>query len=388
MTEIRSADGRYLAVAQDDQNLVVYLAATMTPLWDRKSYEAGLGVPAPQPPNPKPPTPNPHPSPGAGRVIRVTDDRDGELVPRMYAYWANAVLLADRVAVVFAGHVDGAPRFFKVDLASGEIERLGPRTTYTGTAEGWYWDAEGWMYLCDGPRLRRVNPFTGEDRIVCDISESHPGCDLWQAHSADDGRTHSATVRGVVGEGGAYRKIGTVVFYKSRLSFFPAIGVLDESQVTRDGRFVVIKEDTGTGDDNRIIDLETGATRLVRDRDRAVGHSDCGGSLLIGEADKPDPGMCVAWDLTQPLTPERAVPLFPTTNMGYVSYRAGVCLHSGETHLSRVALDGSGLTPIVAHGNTGSEYDDRVKANLSPCGRVACYMSNAAGRRDVYLLVL
>src|SRR4029077_5476730 len=143
------------------------------------------------------------------RIIPVTSASDGEFVPRMYSYWPNA-WIHGRAAYVFAGHADGMPRFFKVDLTSGNVERLGSMLGFTGTTEGWYWTADGWIMLCDGARLRRVSPFTNEAPVVFDISESHPGCILWQAHSSDDGQTHSATVKQIVSDG-AYPAIGTVV---------------------------------------------------------------------------------------------------------------------------------------------------------------------------------
>ncbi len=304
------------------------------------------------------------------RVIPVTTAEDGSFVPRMYAYWSNA-WVDGQTAVVFAGHEDGHARFFRVTLGSGSVERLGSLVSYTGTTEGWSWDVNGWITLIDGPRLRRVHPFKGEDRIIFDVTDTHPGCDLWQAHSSSDGTVHSATVRQV--SAGAYPKIGTIVKRPGAVNYFPAQGVLDESQVSRNGQYVVIKED----DDNRIVTIETGDIRTLRDADGALGHSDCGPDFVVGEDNQI--GACVYVDLR---TLERRT-LFSTWNMGYVSVRGGRCLHSSDTHLNLVALDGSGITPLIEHGG-GTDYDSRVKASLSPCGRVATYMAN----NTVYLLVL
>jgi hypothetical protein len=88
------------------------------------------------------------------------------------------------------------------------------------------------------------------------------------------------------------------------------------------------------------------------------------------------------------LTLDRRRTLFTTWNMGYVSLRGGRCLHSDATHLSLVDLESGQRTPLVAHGNVGNDYDSRVKANLDPTGRVACYMTNDGRRFDVWLLAL
>lgn len=125
--EIHSSDGRYVCYDQDDGNFVVYDARTMTPLWDRFSHEATHpAIPIP-PPAPIPGTEAPRPAQplaGGGRLIRVTDERDGELINRGYSYWSQ-VYVRGTTAYVFAGHQDGHLRFYSVDLVSGAVRRLG-----------------------------------------------------------------------------------------------------------------------------------------------------------------------------------------------------------------------------------------------------------------------
>lgn len=378
MQELRSASGRLVCYQQDDGNFVVYDSATMQPVFDEWSWLLAQGKTWGDPTPTAPPVVAPPTTVEPGSPIRVTDERDGELLNRGYSYWSQAWIGPDGI-YVFCGHTDGRPRFFRV--SNGTVERLGPSMGYGGTSEGWYWDRDGGIYLCDGPRLRNVHPFNGTDRIVVDITDSHPGCRLWQAHSSDDGRVHSATVQHITTDG-PYQSLGSLAVVDGEQHFFPARGTLDESQITSDGAFLIIKEDN----DNRIINLLTRETRMLRDADGAVGHSDCGEGFVIGEDDQH--GACVLWDLRQPLTPERRSELFKTWNMGHVSVRGNRCLLSGAVWLSNVALDGSGSMPLAAHGMTGEGYDYQVFANLDPSGRVVAYMSNAAGRLDLYLLPL
>jgi hypothetical protein len=289
---------------------------------------------------------------------------------------ANAWVSGD-AALVFAGsRKSGGPQFFEVDLSSGSVKRRGPTLPYGGETEGWYWMPDGRVVLPHGPRLLSVNPFNRSDeRVLMDISDTHQGHDLWQPHSSDDGQTHSATVRRLL-DSGRYPYVGTVIHGPHGRRFETAIGQLDESQVTRGGTHVVIKQN---GEDNRIVDLATGDVWDLPDAAGAIGHSDCGPDYIVGESNLPGPGRCVKLDLRT----RQRITLFETDNMGYVSVRGGRCLWSGPTRLSLVAMDGSGVTPLIEHGG-GSEYDDRVKANLSPCGRVACYTV----RGSVFLLVL
>lgn len=327
----------------------------------------GLGKPARRPlPAPRPPAAG---SLGAPRALQVAA---GPFAPRMMSDRANAWLQgAD--ALLFAGsRATGGPQFFRVRLANGDtVDDLGDAgIPYRGETEGWLWLPDGSLIVLDGPRLRRLRPFTGgTDDIVLDISDMLPGHDLWQPHASDDGQTFSATVRKVVADG-RYPYVGTIIkSSRQGYRFIEARGVLDESQVDRSGRFVVIKED----DDNRIVTIDSGDERVIRDSDGALGHSDCGDGFIVGEANLPDPGRCVRVDLQSLQRRD----LFFTSNMGYVSVRNGRCLHSSPTHLSLVALDGSGETPILEHG-AGNDYDDRPKANLDPSGRVACYMVGGA----------
>lgn len=380
-----SPDGRVMFAletpGEGDGNSVVYYDGV--PVWDRFSHEARHGVPPPAPVRPTPdapPVPPVAPLGGAPRVIRVTDDSHPTVVNRGYAYWSQAYLSGAHI-YAFVGHDDGFVRFYRVNVGGGHVEGLGTILPYRGTGEGWYWDLEGRVSLCDGPYLRRLSPFTGEDSVVMDISGSHPGCILWQAHSSEDGQTHSATVRRVVNDG-AYPKLGTVVQRHGRQMFFDAKGDLDESIVSRDGRWVIIQENHG----NRIIHLDSRETHVISDGNRAVAHCDTGPSYVVGEADKPDPGACVLWHLDR--LNEGPTILYETLNMGHVSVRGGRCLVSDHTIIGLVSLDGAGVTPLLAHAMAGSGYDFQVHANLSPCGRIAAYVSNAAGRMDLYVLVI
>lgn len=326
-----------------------------------------------------PPKPAPAPPvqpPAATGPIRVTDERDGEILNRGYSYWSQAWVHPTGAIYAFVGHADGQPRFFRIEL-DGTVHRIGPMLGYTGTGEGWFWTPAGEVMLCDGPRLRKVNPFTKDEHVVLDISGSHPGCRLWQAHSSDDGRTHSATVQRIVSEG-AYPNEGTVVQRGDKLLYFPALGALDESHVTSDGSHLLIEE----SNDNRIIDLETFEERKITNYDGALAHIDCGPGYAVGENDQA--GACTYLDLR---TLGRRV-LFNTWQMGHVSVRAGRCLLSDAEKLALVSLDGSGVTPLVQHGMRGEGYDYTCHGNLSPDGSVAAWVSNATGRMDLYLLRL
>lgn len=336
-------------------------------------------------PPPSPPVPTPIPV-GGPLVIRVTDDADGPMAPRFYPGWANAFLAPTR-AVVFAGHSDERPRFFSVDLLTGDVSREGDMgCPYGGTTEGWSWDREGRLILCAGPRLHRLQFQTWEDEVLLDLGPYNPGYDLWQPHSSNDGQVHAATMRDAAHptENGRYPYVGTVIKYRGGVEYVEQTGKLDESAVTQDGSIVVIKETRNGSEDNLVLDFETGDRWWITDRERAIAHSDCGPDFIIGEADKPDPGGCGIWYLKE----HRFQFLFPSLNMGYVSYRGGVCIYTDDIHIGRLDIITGERTPLHAHGGPvlGSpNYDeDRVKASLDHTGAVCTFMVNGS----VYLLRL
>lgn len=316
-------------------------------------------------------------------VIRLTNEVDGEILNRGYSYWpASWIDDSSGYAFVFVGHASGLPRFYQVNLTTGQVTPIGSPVPYLGTAEGWYWDRNGRVMLLEGPRLHRVNPFNPtEDEVVLDVSEKFPGCRLWQAHSSDDGTVHSASVESVT-EIGPYIRLGTIIGRNGQLWQFsgPTRGELDESQVSGDGRWVLIKE----GNDNRLIELASGAETVITNADGALGHSDNGPDYAVGEDDQR--GAMVLMPFANPT--QRTV-LHETWNMGHVSVQAGRCLLSGKTELCLVPLDGSRqIETLAPHGMVGEGYDHQVFANLDRSGRAAVFVSNQFGRFDAYLLLI
>ena len=325
------------------------------------------------------PIPDGHRVPPGG-PIQVTNEPG--IVNRGYAYWSQAWLAPDGIAYVFAPRDDG-PAMFAVDLRTdpAAVRRIGQVAGGAGSGEGWYWGRDGWITLLDTSRMRRVNPRTGEAVVVFDISERFPGCRLWQAHSSEDGQAHSATVERVVADG-AYPRLGTVVWRGGGLQWFPSAGALDESQIDKSGEYLVIKE----GDDNIVVTLGTEQTRVVADRDGALGHSDCGAGFVVGEDNIR--GACVRMDLQ---TLERRE-LFRTWSLGHLSVRGDRCLVSDATRRALELIDlrdGSTRTLLAdISGWDASDYDRQVRANLSPCGRLAAFVSNMTGRNELYLLAI
>lgn len=333
------------------------------------------------------------PAPYGTRGIRVTNEEDGEIWPVGYSYWPNVNYHAqDPTLLVFAGHLDGSPRFFRVDKASGSVAPLGPLVPIRATGEGWYWSKRdaAKIYVATGNRLLRCDVVTGAQDVVMEID---PLTYVWQAHSSDDDASHSATARDFA----SGTPLASVATRGGSRFYYAAVGVLDECQIDGSGRYLVIKEDN----DNRIIDLESGVERILRNAEGAAGHSDCGIGTLVGEDDyDPLPGAMKLWDLAR--LPQAVLQYHLTqwaTGLGHVAVVGNVALisnahredHPRVNELVRVPLDGTLTCTIVAPNlvnldEPGSDYDKLPKANLDPTGSYACWTANGHGHRDLFLV--
>ena len=116
-------------------------------------------------------------------------------------------------------------------------------------------------------------------------------------HSSNDDRVHSATLR----DGSSYadaRLRGVSRGLAAACSSSPKKGDFDECQIDKSGRWLVIKEnlDGRNGEDNRIIDLETGAEHVLSDENGAAGHSDIGYGYMVAEDNfNAQPGAVRVW---------------------------------------------------------------------------------------------
>jgi hypothetical protein len=142
------------------------------------------------------------------------------------------------------------------------------------SGQQWYWSLNDphTMYYPYEENFYKVNVLTGEQTVVYSPGN---GDKVWQAHSSADGKVHSMEYRT-----SNYSTLGSLVYFEEtgEVRKFPKTGSMDECQIDKSGRYLIIKEqvDGAQGEDNRIIDLETGTERLVTDPEGAGGHSDSG----------------------------------------------------------------------------------------------------------------
>jgi hypothetical protein len=124
-----------------------------------------------------------------------------------YSYWRNINNHQGQDSMLIFLGLD-RPTLFEYNKVTGEVAKLGPLFDDSsglsgGTTEGWYFSATmpTKMYINNGSRMLRYDVISGETETVVDLdNEFDDGHYIWQMHSSDDDRVHSATVRASGGE--------------------------------------------------------------------------------------------------------------------------------------------------------------------------------------------
>ena len=261
------------------------------------------------------------PSPYSTTGIRLTNGSDcgGQdcVLSVGYSYWSNINNhVGSDTMLVFLGlerrRGGGGPTLFSFNKRTGETQNLGalfsPDSPYSwATGEGWYFSASQatTLYMNDGPRMLRYDVLSHAMSEVYNVQTLlGAGRVIWQMHSSNDDHVHSATVK----DSGTYKELGCIAFDDRRPNlptFVAAKGDYDECQIDKSGRYLVVKEnvDGRNGEDNRVINLQTGAETLFLDENGAAGHSDLGYGYMVAEDNfNAMPGAVRVWQLGQDLS--------------------------------------------------------------------------------------
>jgi hypothetical protein len=398
------------------------------------------------------------PAPYNTQAIRLTSPDDcvggGDCVYSVgYSYWRNMNNSAgSNIMYIFLGtnwsQGGSGPMLLSYDKTTDEVKNLGPLFPASdplskASGEGWYFSATmpTALYLNDGPRMVRYDVLSHQSQTIYDVSQRFGAAyDIWQMHSSNDDKVHSATLR----EKATGNYLGCVVYHEdtAKYQYFPKDGTLDECNLDRSGRWLMMLGTTpggGPDDDMRIIDLASGANTLsdgtdpisgaglttpadlvkagierrVLDKDGAVGHADMGYGYVLGADNWGNyPNSIQVWDFNQnPLSGklvfhdnDRAAPA--SNHISHLNARPGVpidqqfaCGSSASATTATWAneivcyrLDGSFKTLVVAPVMTdlsglGSDtYGKEPKGNLDITGQYFIWTSTAAGRMDAYLV--
>jgi hypothetical protein len=380
------------------------------------------------------------PSPYGTQGVRLTNASDcggADCVqPVGYSYWHNVNNHAGSDTMLIMLGLErrrggGGPTLFSYNKNTGETRNVGPifpadSPHSWGTGEGWYFSGTrpSTIYLNDGPQMLRYDVSSRALETVFDVRTAF-GNDkyLWQMHSSNDDRVHSAALR----HNSTYEMLGCIVFGDARQpQLFAKKGDFDECQIDKSGRFLVIKEnlDGKNGEDNRIIDLQSGREQVLLDPNGAAGHSDLGYGVMLAEDNfNAQPGAVRRWALGnnmqggQPATQGgQGTLVYQLANwnsgLGHVAFgnaRADVPIeqqmacasNANRQDLPRVneivcfRLDGSldtlvvapNLTDLNASGGGSDDYAKMPKGNIDVTGEYFIWTANAGtSRLDAFVV--
>ncbi len=372
------------------------------------------------------------PSPYNSKGIRLTNGSDCGGTDCLnyvgYSYWRNMNNhVGSNQILVFLGLDRGrggsGPSLFSYDKVTGEVKSLGPlfdaSSTYSWrTGEGWYWSATQptKIYVDDGLRMLRYDVMSRQFETVFDITAQF-GADkeIWQMHSSDDDRVHSATLRNNFGN---YDMLGCMVYREDTKQFlyYPAQGGFDECEVDKSGHWLVILEniDGLYDNENVIVNLDSGVQTTIWDQDGAPGHNDTGYGYMVGADNwNPLPDATLLWTFGPTIVKGPVVHYNKNWNLGAANHIAHGNAKPGVSpdqqfacgsHADGVVdvaneivcfrLDGSlnnlvvapVMTDINAAGG-GDNYGKEPKGNLDVTGRYFIWTTNLGGSRlDAFIV--
>jgi hypothetical protein len=371
------------------------------------------------------------PAPYGTDAVRVTSASDcggKDCVNYVgYSYWRNMNnhVGSDTMLVFLTLRTDRrgtGPTLFRYDKVTDQVTNAGPLFDTASpfryaTGEGWYFSATlaTKLYISDATKLYRYDVVTKALDTVFDVRSPEAVAvvgaqrQIWQMHSSNDDRVHSATVRSANNQ-----PLGTLVFREDirQYLYYPTPGGYDEAQIDKGGRWLVIKEQ----ENNRIVDIETGEVTMLLDQDGAGGHSDMGYGYVVAAdnwnalpsaqrrwifGESPLEGLLVShgtnWAADAPahVSHANARPDLPPEQQYVVG--SGVSASAKVARANEIIafrLDGSlevlviapVMTKLGARGG-GDTYAKYPKGNVDVTGKYFIWTDNMAGARlDAFIV--
>ena len=363
------------------------------------------------------------------RLTNASDCDNSDCVNYLgYSYWRNINNhVGEEVLLVLVGmdrsRGGAGPSLIAYNKITDEVVNLGPLFEDSNglswaTGEGWYFSANEpyTIYVNSDARLLRYDVVTRQSETVFDVTSLlGSGYYLWQVHSSANDRVHSATVRDTA----TYGMLGCIVYLEDtgQHEYYPSQGNFDECQVDKSGNWLLIKEDLDghDGEDNRIINLQTGHERILLDRDGAAGHSDMGFGYMVAADNWANDantqkvwnfsasvlqGITVYhnahWDAEAPahISHSNAIAGTPPEQQFACGSSANRTNRAHANEVICFQLDGSDealvVAPVMTNLNASGGGDDYAKApkgNLDVTGQYFIWTSNMSGSRlDAFLV--
>lgn len=346
------------------------------------------------------------------------------LYPVGYSYWRNINNHASSnimyIFLTLSRQRSGTgPTLFSYNKSTGEVTNLGSIFKddfyLNATGEGWYFSATAptILYINRNGKMERYDIISKQFEMVFNSEQEFPETVIWQMHSSDDDRVHSATLKNKSDNA----ILGCMTYREDTKEYnlYKRIGEFDECQVDKSGEWLIIKEnvDGKNGEENRIININTGEERVLYDEQGAAGHSDLGYGYLVG-ADGYDthPNAIKVWKFSQDPLEGSLVYYNGSWNVNAPNHISHTNAKDGApenqfacgsgsnkingnraNEIMCFKLDGSNKVTVIAPTMTDftqfnrTEYDLQPKGNLDVTGQYFIWTANPGGDRlDAFLV--
>ncbi|MBI4526179.1 MAG: fibronectin type III domain-containing protein [Deltaproteobacteria bacterium] len=339
-----------------------------------------------------------------------------------YSYWRNINNHENSNTMLIFLSLDRSrggmgPTLFSYNKVTDQVENLGALFDSSSvfswhSGNGWYFSGTQPTKLYvynDSRQLYRYDVITKQFETVLDIGPQF-GTDkyIYQMHSSDNDRVHAGTLRSTAN----WEMLGCFAYQEDtkRFFWFPKIGVFDECNLDKSGRWLLVR-DGPASEDNRIIDLQTGTQTTILDQQGGLGHLDMGDGYAVGADNyNPMPNSTIIVKFPVAGTTRPVGPVvhhnsnWNTVAANHVSHqnrKSGVppeqqyacgsnldSVTSRENEIVCFRLDSSYdvlvVAPVMTNMNAsggGDSYSKMPKGNLDVTGRYFIWTSNMGGSR-------
>jgi hypothetical protein len=381
------------------------------------------GVPPPPPP-PDPgvitnhnvyPEPAPPALPSAGgtfvdptfgtTIMRVTDQNDGASNYNYYSYWPTFNLDDSKFFI----SCNGSPMLYRFDPTGFRIISKGPLFDQTLPGGGfmstedaeWSGTNANVLYGYYGLKLWAFDVFARTYTLIKDFAGQLPPGSLGQMSRSLDDNMFAFTVKD-----SNFAPTGYMVWQRdqNRIVRNVSLSNMDEVEVDKTGRYLVVKALFGGGVDFQIVDLQTGGVQGLTDPtpDFSPGHSDNGRNIVVGYDDWNN-----QYTIRNLATPHQFQTVISFGNdwsqsnhLSMLGDNEGWCLISNFTsgtatvgpfrqEIFQASTDGTqSVRRLAHHHSVYRDYWDTPRADTSRDGKFVAFTSNwgSTTRRDVFII--
>jgi len=341
-------------------------------------------------------------------ILRVTDASDGDFNANNYSYWPSF----NKDSTLLFLITGGKPTLYSFDpvlfrtFDKRPLFVVKPVVGSALTAEDAIWSGvePEVIYGHDGMRLWSYHVSNKKYTLEKDFVRQLGSGNLHQMSRSIDDNVFAFTIKDK-----NYKIVGYAVWRRDTdaVTKFDATADLDEVQIDKSGRYLVVK--TGKSGKGvvrvKIVDLQTNKVEDLIDGspDYAPGHSDNGTGMLIGGDNWQN-----RFNYRKLASPHQFHPVIEMGNdwtigshislladdeswMLMSTFKANDLPSTGlfRDELLLIATDGSKRVRRLAHLHSAyREYWDTPRANISRDGKFAVFTSNwgSPGHRDVFVV--